>query len=269
MTEHNVPLDAYLAGDLDAGQTDDIDEHLLACDVCWQKVRLAQLGRSAAQNAVEQVPDQLRTRLAAVFADLRGPQASGPPGTPRLASPPAGPRRWAMLALVAASCVAVGFGSGVLADRALRTPTASSSVSPEPSPSSPSSPAERPRTTPAAESALDAALSAYDDAELPGTAVPAQPAPDLLDLDLQLMGAGGGTLAGQPVTVYCYADYVTGQKVFVYLSPQQFDAFDLPPGESTGSRNIEGITVFADTAHPMLVLGTDPTLVIQVGNALA
>lgn len=263
MTEHNVPLAAYLAGDLDAEQTDDVDEHLLACEVCWQEVRLAQLGRTAAQSAVEQAPDQLRTRLAANLADACGPHDSGPPWTPGMAPPAAGPRRWAVLALVAATCVAVGFGSGALTDRALRTPTASNSVE-----QSPSSPAERPPTTPVAESALDAALSAYSDDVLPGTAVPAEPAPDLIDLDLHLMGAGAGTLAGQPVTVYCYAD-IAGQKVFVYLSPGQFDAFDLPAGESTGSRNIEGLTVFTDTAHPMLVLGTDPALVIRVGTALA
>lgn len=262
MSEHDVPLDAYLAGDLDPEQRDDVDEHLLACDVCWQEVRLAQLGRGAAQSAVEPIPEQLRARLVAAFADSRA--ASAPPRVPGAAAAQAAPRRWAVLALAAAACVAVGFAGGVLTDRGLATPPAATSASPAPTSRTSTAP-----TVAVSGSALDAALSAYDDSELPGTAVPVDPAPDLLELDLHLMGAGGGTLAGQPVTVYCYADYVTGEKVYVFLSPRQFNAFDLPPGESTGSRNIEGLTVFADTAHPMLVLGTDPELVIQVGNALA
>ncbi len=264
MTDHGFPLDAYLAGELDPEQHERVDEHLLACDPCWRDVQLAHLGRTALHGVHEPVPDRVRAGVVAALAKAGRSQPQDPADA-RTALMPAGSRRRAVSALVAVLCLAAGFGAGVLTVDARQAPSESVTADP----GVPTLATPTPSSTPPAGSVLDAALAGFGRSELPGTGIPAEPAPDLLDLGLSLMAAGAGSLAGQPVTVFCYADPGTGQKVYVYLSPQPFDAFVLPSGESTGSRNIQGLTVFAAaTDHPMLVLGTDPTLVIRVGDQL-
>jgi hypothetical protein len=48
---------------------------------------------------------------------------------------------------------------------------------------------------------LDAALATFRDDQLPGTAVPSEPAPDLTSLGLRLVAAGAGHLDQADVTM--------------------------------------------------------------------
>jgi hypothetical protein len=57
-------LAAFLAGDLDPLQARQWDEHLLACEACWQAVREDRQGRQAAQLLREPVPPGLADRVA-------------------------------------------------------------------------------------------------------------------------------------------------------------------------------------------------------------
>ena len=57
-------LAAFLAGDLDPVQARQWDEHLLACERCWQAVREDREGRQAAQLLRQPVPPGLGDRVA-------------------------------------------------------------------------------------------------------------------------------------------------------------------------------------------------------------
>jgi anti-sigma factor RsiW len=84
-------LAAYLAGELDPDGARAIDEHLLACETCWQAVCAARVGRRAAERLRQPAPAALadRIRLAvqtAPDAAAAGTRTHGPR------------RRWVVLA---------------------------------------------------------------------------------------------------------------------------------------------------------------------------
>jgi len=64
MDRHNQQLAAFLAGNLDPAAVRRLDEHLLACEQCWQAVREDRAGRQAAQVLRRQAPPELADRVA-------------------------------------------------------------------------------------------------------------------------------------------------------------------------------------------------------------
>ncbi len=260
-SDHHFALIAYLADDLPQPQQDEIDRHLISCDRCWREVQLVRSARAAAIGAAESAPEQLRAQLTAAFAESAEPDRAGEqPAGARMARTLRG--RGPVAAAVLAAIVAAFF-TGVAVTRGQDQP-----VGQVARPSDNASSSSGTRSTPDGSAVLAAAVASYDHAELPGTGVPSTPGPDLLDFGLHLMAASTGELVDQHVTVFAYANPNTGMKIFVYLSPTQFHALGLPPGKSTGTRSIGGLAVYADTTHPMLVLGTDAALVVKVGNRL-
>jgi Putative zinc-finger len=88
-------LAAYLAGELDPDAAHAIDEHLLACDRCWQTVSAARLGRRAAERLRQPTSPTLadRIRLAIQLAPDTAPAQRRRP-------------RWAVLAAAGVALVA-------------------------------------------------------------------------------------------------------------------------------------------------------------------
>jgi hypothetical protein len=91
-------LAALLASELDPEAARAVDEHLLACEDCWQDVRAARLGRRAAEQLRQPAPPALadRIRLAVELA----------PATARPRRPRRQRRGWAAVAAGAAALVA-------------------------------------------------------------------------------------------------------------------------------------------------------------------
>jgi hypothetical protein len=108
--------------------------------------------------------------------------------------------------------------------------------------------------------------------QLPGAQLPDQRAPDLSQLDLQPVGAGGGTYADLQVDGYAYRD-PAGRRVVLYLSDEPFP-------EAPGARQLAGpdgpwvaqrgdVTILcARLPHALLVVGQDDQLVRRTASAL-
>jgi len=88
-------LAAYLAGELDPDAARAIDEHLLACDRCWQTVSAAQLGRRAAERLRQPTPPTLADRIRLAIQLAPDPAPAHRRRT-----------RWALIAAAAAAIVA-------------------------------------------------------------------------------------------------------------------------------------------------------------------
>jgi hypothetical protein len=75
MTNHELPLVAFLAGDLDLTAARAVDEHLLACDQCWLVVREDRVGRAVAGRLRAPTDPGLadRIRLTVALAPLPKP----------------------------------------------------------------------------------------------------------------------------------------------------------------------------------------------------
>ena len=73
MPDHQLPLAAFLAGDLESEHARFVDEHLLSCDRCWLAVREDRAGRAAANLLRQPTDHQLadRIRLAVELAPPR------------------------------------------------------------------------------------------------------------------------------------------------------------------------------------------------------
>jgi anti-sigma factor RsiW len=73
MPDHELPLAAFLAGDLEPEHARLVDEHLLSCDRCWLAVREDRAGRAAANLLRQPTDHQLadRIRLAVELAPPR------------------------------------------------------------------------------------------------------------------------------------------------------------------------------------------------------
>jgi RNA polymerase sigma factor (sigma-70 family) len=107
---------------------------------------------------------------------------------------------------------------------------------------------------------------------LPGTQLPDTGAPDLSQLDLQPVGAGGGSYAGLDVDGYAHRDQA-GRRVVLYLSDAAFP-------EAPGARLLAGpdgpwvaqrgdLTILcARVPHALLVVGQDAQLVRSTATAL-
>ena len=63
--EPEVAATVYLAGTLDAAERERFEEHLLACEECWQEVQLAHRGRALAESLGEVAARCRHRRVAA------------------------------------------------------------------------------------------------------------------------------------------------------------------------------------------------------------
>jgi anti-sigma factor RsiW len=114
MDRHNLQLAAFLAGNLDPAAVRRLDEHLLACEQCWQAVREDRAGRQAAQVLRRQAPPGLADRVAfAVEVAAASPVARQRRLRPGIRSRPGRRPRWQWLAGTAA--LAVGVAAALLA----------------------------------------------------------------------------------------------------------------------------------------------------------
>lgn len=112
----------------------------------------------------------------------------------------------------------------------------------------------------------------YTAQQLPGSQLPEQRAPDLSQLELQPVGAGGGSYAGLDVDGYAYRD-PAGRRVMLYVS-------DKPFPEAPGAHRLAGqdgpwtaqrgdvIILCARLPHALLVVGQDEELVRSTAGAL-
>lgn len=212
------------------------EAHLLACEPCWREVCLARRGRQLAEASREAAPPGLRDDIRAAVTAA----ATAPADRPRPRAP---------IALAVAMTLAVVAGAAVAARPWHHGPP-----------------------VPAAPPVLAAAVASYRDNRLPGTAVPAELAPDLTRLRLHLVGAATGQLDGMPVTTFTYLD-AAGARLAIYRStrpfPEAAEAHALGGEDSAWTMRSSGITVIcAKGTHTMLLLGSDPALVKQVGAAL-
>ena len=215
------------------------EAHLLACEPCWQEVCWARQGRQLAETARDLAPPQLREDIrAAVTTAAVLPSAS------------AHPARWIVAAVVMA--VAVLASTAVL-------------VRPWPH--------NRPAPDAAASPAvIAAAVASYRADRLPGTAVPAEPAPTLTPLTLHLAGAARGELDGLAVTMFAYRT-PSGERLTILVSSQPFPetshARELGGTEGAWTMRASGVTIIcAQHTHAMLLLGSDPALVRQAAALL-
>ena len=71
--EPEVAAAVYLAGTLDAAERERFEEHLLACEECWQQVQTAHRGRALAESLREVAPQPLRERVRASVAAASRP----------------------------------------------------------------------------------------------------------------------------------------------------------------------------------------------------
>jgi anti-sigma factor RsiW len=218
----------------------EFEEHLLACEACWREVTLARAGRALAEGVVDRAPAGLRDTIrasvtAAAIEQHRGVSRFGHPR-----------------ALAAVAVVVVLLGTLAL----WRPWQHSGQVM---AVSSGSTVAE--------------AVAGFRENRLPGTAVPAQHAPDLSQLGLRLAGAAAGSIEGVDVTVFAYRDRI-GSRLDVYRSaqsiPETGEAHEVGGTDDDAWRSsVDGVTVICGPAsHTVLLIGSDPGLVDRAGRLL-
>lgn len=235
---HDAETDAarFLGGDLPAAEREKFSRHLLGCNACWDEVEQARRGRTLAESTRVAAPGELRDRVRALV-DAEPSFVQRPSRVTRLPR-----RRWLVpagvpVAAAAAIALILTFGSGTSEPPSLRQ-----------------------------------AVADFSAGQLPGAQLPAGGAPDLSQLDLQPVGAGGGTYAGLDVDGYAYRDG-TGRRIVLYLSDEAFP-------EAPGARRLAGedgpwvarrgdvIVLCARLPHALLVVGQDDELVRSTASAL-
>jgi hypothetical protein len=117
-----------------------------------------------------------------------------------------------------------------------------------------------------------AAIASYTADRLPGTAVPAGPAPQLTPLALNLVGAARGELGGVAVAMFAYST-PSGERLTILVSsrpfPEASHARELGGAEGAWTMRASGVTIIcAQHTHAMLLLGSDAALVRQAGALL-
>jgi hypothetical protein len=214
------------------------EDHLLACEACWQEVSLARRGRRLAETARDVAPARIREDIRAAVA-----AAAQSATRPR-------PLRHSLAAAAIAAAV-----------------LAATAVLVRPGPHS------RPAAVSAAPPAvIAAAVTSYRTSRLPGTAVPAEPAPNLTPLHLRLAGAAAGQLGGVAVTMFAYTTPSGARLTIIHSSqpfPEAAEARELGGTDGAWTARSSGVTVLcAQGTHAMLLLGSDPALVRQAGTLL-
>jgi hypothetical protein len=211
--------------------------HLLDCADCWTELDQARRGRSLAESTRTAAPAALRERVRGlVEAESSGPDTAAWP------SSRTSRRRWFLPVGVPTAAAAVIsliliFDSGTSDPPSLRQ-----------------------------------AVADFHAEQLPGSQLPSQLAPDLSQLQLHPVGAGGGTYAGLEVDGYAYRD-PAGRRVVLYLSDESFP-------EAPGAQRLAGedgpwvaqrgdvVILCARMPHSLLVVGQDDQLVRSTASAL-
>ncbi len=234
-TERSAAL--FLGGDMTPAERNSFSSHLLECAQCWSEVDLARRGRGLAEGIRTAAPAVLRDRVRGLVdaESLHG-------NTPSRWRSHAAGRRWLLQAGVPVAAAAVvalilTVGGGTTEPPSLR-----------------------------------AAVADFTAQRLPGAQLPHQRAPDLSQLRLQPVGAGGGSYAGLDVDGYAYRD-AAGRRVVVYLS-------DKPFPQAPGAERLAGkdgpwvaqrgdvVLLCARQPHALLVVGQDDELVRSAASAL-
>jgi hypothetical protein len=234
---HDPERDAarFLGGAMSGQEREDFSAHLLGCPDCWGEVDEARRGRSLAESMRTAAPVSLREHVRGLV-QMESLDTSG------ASSSRWSRRRWlAPLAVPVAATAAVALilflGGGTTEPPSLRQ-----------------------------------AVADFSAQQLPGAQLPEQEAPDLSQLDLQPVGAGGGSYAGLDVDGYAYRD-PAGRRVVLYLSDQPFP-------EAPGAQRLAGedgpwivqrgnvIVLCARLPHALLVVGQDDRLVRSTASAL-
>jgi hypothetical protein len=213
------------------------EEHLLACEPCWQEVSLARRGRQLAESARDVAPAGLREDIRATVTAA--------------ALPAAKPQRLRIAAAVTVTVAALAGTAVVVRPWPHARPAAGSH---------------------APLAVIAAAVASYHTGRLPGTAVPGLPAPGLTALNLDLVGGARGELGGVAVTMFAYRT-PSGARLTILVSSQPFpeasEARELAGTEGAWTVRSSGVTVIcAQGTHAMLLLGTDAALVRQAGALL-
>ncbi len=248
---HDSERDAarFLGADMTQVEREQFSSHLLQCAQCWSEVDQARRGRTVAEATRAAAPAALRDRVRGlVEADRLGAHtsldaqvSSLEPTTSALRSRLTS-RRWLVpagvpVAAAAALALILILGGGTSEPPSLRQ-----------------------------------AVADFTAQRLPGAQLPEQRAPDLSQLRLQPVGAGGGTYAGLDVDGYAYRD-PAGRRVVLYLS-------DKPFPEAPGAERLAGedgpwvaqrgdvVVLCARNPHALLVVGQDDELVRSTASAL-
>lgn len=226
---------AYLEG-MPARDRVRFEGHLLTCEACWREISLARAGRALAESLQERAPaglrETVRASVAAAAAD----------------APTSGGRRTGAVTAVAVVVLLLG-ALGLWR------------------------PWQHPAATEAAPgSTVAQAVARFHQDQLPGTAIPAQRAPDLGELGLRLVGAAAGTLQGEAVTVFAYRAG-SGSRLDIYRSARPIaetgDAHELDGKKDAWRTEVDGLTVICGpVSHTVLLIGSDPGLVDQAGALL-
>ena len=233
---HQPERDAarFLGGALSPAEREAFSEHLLGCADCWREVDEARRGRLLVESTRTAAPAALRDRVRGLV------ESETLEGSPER-SGAFFPRRW----LLAAGAVAAALIVAVPAAVTLR---------------------------PGFPPPLRQAVADFSAQQLPGSQLPQQRAPDLSQLNLQPVGAGGGTYGGLEVDGYAYRD-PAGRRVAVYLSDEAFP-------EAPNARRLSGedgawvaqrgdvVVLCARVPHALLVVGQDEQLVRSAAGAL-
>ena len=231
---HDAERDAarFLGGAMSTQERGTFGGHLLTCAECWSEVDAGRRGRSLAEATRTAAPAALRDHVRALVAAEPPPVATTLTGRRRLLLPLGVPA-----AAAAALALILTLGAGTTEPPSLRQ-----------------------------------AVADFSAQRLPGAQLPEMSAPDLSQLDLQPVGAGGGTYAGLDVDGYAYRD-PAGRRVVVYLSDEPFP-------EAPGAQLLAGpdgawvvergdvIILCARVPHALLVVGQDDRLVRSAASAL-
>ena len=224
----------FLGGVMDGEDREVFSAHLMGCADCWSEVEQARRGRALAESTRTAAPVALRDHVRGLVEAESLSEAA--------VAPRRGPQRWLLPVgvPVAASLVLaliLVLGGGTTEPPSLRQ-----------------------------------AVADFSAQKLPGAQLPVQRAPDLSALDLQPVGAGGGTYAGLEVDGYAYRD-PAGRRVVLYLSDEPFP-------EAPGAQQLAGedgpwvaqrgdvIVLCARLPHALLVVGQDDELVRSTASAL-
>ncbi len=225
----------FLGGGMSVQGREAFNSHLLQCAECWAEVDQARRGRALAESLRTAAPVALRDHVRGLV-ETQGHDAGAAEATPRRRS------RWPLSIGAAVAMVAVIALVAVLPGASTEPPS------------------------------LRQAVADFTAQKLPGAQLPDQRAPDLSELDLQPVGAGGGSYAGLEVDGYAYRDPV-GRRVVLYLSDEPFP-------EAPGAQRLAGddgpwvvergdvIVLCARLPHALLVVGQDDQLVRRTASAL-
>jgi len=231
---------AYLDG-LRARAHRRYEEHLLDCEACWREVSLARRGRELAESIADTAPPGTRESIRVAVASAAPEQAAWV----------ARHHRRHLILATTVLIVLLALAGGIVTWRPWQNSTGDATA---------------PRST------LAVAVASFRADRLPGTAVPAERAPDLSRLGLDLVGASTGELDSIGVTVFAYrAD--TGARLNLYRSsrpiPETDEAERLSGPESAWETELSGVTVICGPeTHTELLIGSDALLVQRVGTLL-